>query len=698
MKKIVLTLIGVAIAIAYIYSQSPQAFKYQAIARDNAGNILTGQNVSLQIKILSGSREGEVVYSETHSTITNSHGLINLSIGKGENRTGDINLVNWGNASHYIKVFIDPTGGNDYMEMGTSELLSVPYALYAQNSGSNGLRAGEWTNDGTDIYNDETSFPGSNIGVGTTGPGGKLHVYGTGFSGPNAPMLYVQHQNGFSSTFLRSVNSPGNALFLLQKSRGTLTSPAVVQDGDNIGQIRMEGYDGTDYETAGWIRVAVDGTPSTGIVPGAVLFATTNSSGTVTERMRIDSDGNVGIGTTAPGYTLEVNGSINATNLYKGGSPVGHWSINGTKVYYDGGNVGIGNSSAAWNHRLSVTAGNFVGVYALNNSAGSTAIYANNLGGGPAIYAPGGDVEITGGNIGVGITSPQAMIHVYEKALTQYQVYINQDSTAGDAGIRLRANGTLAIKDYTFGIDNSDNQVFKLTNTTSLTGNSYSDANTMLRVHDGNNAGIIDFNHQSRARMYLDNTTMVLAPPVIIDHLGRPWIPILFNKNSPQKAGYDEQGELGLSSGAVPTPAFHPNLDGYYQINARSEIIVDSLPDFLDAWLPVTEQPPATPNPIMLSIGIFVNGQLHAQGNNYQLNNLLFNAQSEIDYNQWFTYMNAPNVSDVVYLKGGMDYVEICLLITYNIGPGTPWFYPQWVWIAGDLNGALTYCSIHKVS
>lgn len=169
------------------------------------------------------------------------------------------------------------------------------------------LFAQQWS--GNDNITDPIGRTG-NVGVGTTSPQGRLNVYGTGFSGPPEPMLFVEHQEGFSSAFRRYKDGAANALFLLQKSRGTLGSPSIVQNGDNIGQIRMEGFDGSSFQTAGWFRVQIDGTPSSGIMPGRLIFATTDASGNVTERMHIRNDGNVGIGTDTPGSKLAVNGDI----------------------------------------------------------------------------------------------------------------------------------------------------------------------------------------------------------------------------------------------------------------------------------------------------------------------------------------------------------------------------------------------------
>jgi len=114
-------------------AQTPQAFKYQAVARDASGNVLANKPVSFKISILSGSVSGIVVYSETHAgKTTNAFGLIDLEIGKGTVVSGTFTSIGWGNNTFYVKVEMDPAGGIAYQTMGTSPLLSVPYALQAK--------------------------------------------------------------------------------------------------------------------------------------------------------------------------------------------------------------------------------------------------------------------------------------------------------------------------------------------------------------------------------------------------------------------------------------------------------------------------------------------------------------------------------------------------------------------------------------
>ncbi len=135
MKNLTITLTFIALAIT-IHAQPPQAFKYQAAARDNAGNILANQNVSFKMSILQGTLPGTVVYCETHAVTTNYLGLVTLDIGRGTVISGDFNAISWGSTPFFMKTELDPAGGSAFINMGTSELLSVPYALYSEQSGN----------------------------------------------------------------------------------------------------------------------------------------------------------------------------------------------------------------------------------------------------------------------------------------------------------------------------------------------------------------------------------------------------------------------------------------------------------------------------------------------------------------------------------------------------------------------------------
>ena len=117
------------------FGQSPQKFTYQSIIKNSSGYLLKNQDVGLRISVLSNSSNGIEVYSEEHFPTSNSNGLVTLIIGEG--LTNDnFSEIQWGDGEFFLKVEVDPEGGNNYTMNQTSQLLSVPYALYAGNSGS----------------------------------------------------------------------------------------------------------------------------------------------------------------------------------------------------------------------------------------------------------------------------------------------------------------------------------------------------------------------------------------------------------------------------------------------------------------------------------------------------------------------------------------------------------------------------------
>ncbi len=119
-------------------AQSPQKMSYQSVIRDADDKLVAEQLVGIRISLLQGSPGGTEVYAETHLISTNANGLATLQIGSGNVVSGAMDEINWGDGPFYIRTSTDPDGGTDYTITGTSELLSVPYALYAANGGVEG--------------------------------------------------------------------------------------------------------------------------------------------------------------------------------------------------------------------------------------------------------------------------------------------------------------------------------------------------------------------------------------------------------------------------------------------------------------------------------------------------------------------------------------------------------------------------------
>lgn len=118
-----------------ISAQAPQGFNYQATVRNNAGALMINQNVTFKFNVIKDTPTSVPVFSETHYVPTDDLGAVNLVIGKGTATTGTFNTIVWATGTYYLGIELNT--GNGFKAMGTSQLLSVPYALYAENSGTN---------------------------------------------------------------------------------------------------------------------------------------------------------------------------------------------------------------------------------------------------------------------------------------------------------------------------------------------------------------------------------------------------------------------------------------------------------------------------------------------------------------------------------------------------------------------------------
>jgi len=135
MKKLYTFLAAVYIA-ASVFAQTPEKMSYQAVIRNSSNQLVTNQLVGMQISILQGSANGTAVYVETQTPNTNANGLISIEIGNGSVVSGNFADINWANGPYFIQTETDPTGGTNYTITGTSQLLSVPYALHAKTAES----------------------------------------------------------------------------------------------------------------------------------------------------------------------------------------------------------------------------------------------------------------------------------------------------------------------------------------------------------------------------------------------------------------------------------------------------------------------------------------------------------------------------------------------------------------------------------
>lgn len=131
MKKLFTILLAVFLT-ATVWAQSPNKMSYQAVIRNSSDALVTNTQIGLEVNIRQGTTSGTVVYTETQTPTTNANGLVSIEIGGGSG----FNTIDWANGPYFIETKTDPAGGTNYTITGTSQLLSVPYALYAANAGT----------------------------------------------------------------------------------------------------------------------------------------------------------------------------------------------------------------------------------------------------------------------------------------------------------------------------------------------------------------------------------------------------------------------------------------------------------------------------------------------------------------------------------------------------------------------------------
>ncbi len=133
MKK-VFSILAAVLLTASVFAQSPEKMSYQAVIRNSSDALVTNTQIGLEVNIRQGTTSGTVVYTETQTPTTNANGLVSIEIGGGSG----FNTIDWANGPYFIETKTDPAGGTNYTITGTSQLLSVPYALNAKTA-DNGI-------------------------------------------------------------------------------------------------------------------------------------------------------------------------------------------------------------------------------------------------------------------------------------------------------------------------------------------------------------------------------------------------------------------------------------------------------------------------------------------------------------------------------------------------------------------------------
>lgn len=430
MKKIahLTVLLLTLFSFQWVLAQAPERFNYQGVARDSEGNPLSNQSISLRISIREGAANGAIEYQEIHNAITNAQGLYALAIGGGTVVTGDLSSVMWSSGEKYIEVEVDPDGGSNYVSAGTNQLLSVPYALYANNSA-----AGPVGPQGPAGPQGPTGPQGP---VGATGPAGPQGPIGA--TGPQGPAGTYTAGSGISisgnTISSTGITGTGTANTLSKFTSGSVLGNSQITDNGSLVGI------GISTPLVGE-KFRVHQNVSTGNYGG--MYVTTSSAGglpfygygnqdEVLGYSYIDgSDGNkyklwvgdgvsmtatstglVGLGTLNPSTVLHVINSQNSntTATFSNQSTLGVVDNGIVNIAYDGALTGFDHIGLRSRVNYDVTnwgvaiqgLGGYIGVEGLVSNPNTTFARAGNFsttsnGTAYGVYASVSNISMIGG-------------------------------------------------------------------------------------------------------------------------------------------------------------------------------------------------------------------------------------------------------------------------------------------------------------
>jgi hypothetical protein len=269
-------------------SQAPNNFSYQAVVRDASNQLIVSAPVGLRLSILQGSANGNVQFSETHQPTTNLNGLFTVEVGAGSVLSGAISAIDWGQGPFFIKTEIDPQGANSYTIESVSQLQSVPFALYANNSGSS--VAGPIGPQGPA---GPQGNPGSTGPAGEPGPTGATGPAGAGacetLSNGNMMVVYTTSTGYGLSQSQSSINTNYNNLQYNNQSFSGTVLGAVASERQIIVYTTTNAYCfyqtqssiGNSFNSGVWSSTSLSGTVIGAIASkqSVVVYTTTGAYG-----------------------------------------------------------------------------------------------------------------------------------------------------------------------------------------------------------------------------------------------------------------------------------------------------------------------------------------------------------------------------------------------------------------------------------
>lgn len=497
MKKL-LTLLAALYLVLTLQAQPPQKISYQAVVRNSTNALVTNQPVGVKITILQGSATGTPVFAETHTPTTNANGLINIVIGTGSPAINGLLDVVWSTGPYFIKTEIDPAGGTAYSITSTSELLSVPYALYAKKAEStnllnlpfagsshsinnafsvknnNGIAIVGW---GDDAYGNTFGVVGSTnsgVGIGVRGinkstTGIALGISGETYSSEGVAVKGIANSStGSAAGVMGEVSSP-NGIGVAGYSTSTTGSAVGVLgyssalDGTGVsGESKWIGVKGINRSTTGF-AYGVQGevySPDGIAVMGYSSSKTGTSKGVYGLTYSDEGKGVLGENRSTTGSNYGVYGysaSTEGYGVYGESSYCGVRGRNFTKTGTAYGVQGLVNSSSGIGVEgtaYSMT-GNTIGVYGQSASLEGTGLwgFSSSLTGktkgvvgyinspdGFSGYFAGGKFHVRG-RVGVGTETPDAGIHLKGTGFPETFMFL-EAATGNDAGFRIYEGAT----------------------------------------------------------------------------------------------------------------------------------------------------------------------------------------------------------------------------------------------------------------
>ncbi|MES2591964.1 MAG: collagen-like protein [Bacteroidota bacterium] len=409
MKKITLFLI-INLSFIVCFAQAPHGFNYQAVARTLSGAVLTSQPVGLQISLRQNTANGTIVYTETHSVVSNNIGLLNLVVGSGTVITGSFSAINWSTGIYFIEISMDVTGGTNYMIMGTQQLMSVPYALYAESSGTSGL-------------------PGVTGSVGATGPAGVIGSTGATGDAGIAGFTGAAGANGndgvTGSTGAAGDKGETGATGAIGAT-GLNGSDGITGGTGATGEMGVTGATGTNGNTGATGEKGDTGstgtigvTGSTGNTGATGDKGDTGSTGTTGIIGSTGSTGNTGqvgttgaVGNTGSTGSTGATGTIGDTGATGATGALGEIGATGTTGAGTTGSTGDKGETGSTGAVGATGAANITGTANyLVKFSGTTS------GGNSIIYDDGTNISITTGKVGIGTTAPLAKLQMGDKVV-----------------------------------------------------------------------------------------------------------------------------------------------------------------------------------------------------------------------------------------------------------------------------------------